>query len=283
MRILVTNDDGIDSVGLHVLAREMTNHGDVVIVAPDREFSGSGASIGHLLDFTPHASKRQVEGIDEAWALEGSPALVVLLSRLGAFGDPFDLVVSGINPGWNVGRTVYHSGTVGAALTARNGGITGIAVSQKTDFSALIGQGTPVEQKWETAAKIAGAVVAGVIAKPPAQAAAININVDNIDLSEVRGWKRAQPISPPVSWATSPGENTTPAVSQIPTDDPDRFELKMNWNRERPEPPAGSDAAAVNDGYAAITWLTDLAEDPDAGTGEVDEALDQLFTDGANT
>ncbi len=71
-----------------------------------------------------------VDGIDEAWSVTGPPALCVMFARLGAFGAPFDLVVSGINPGANVGRSVYHSGTVGAALTGRNGGISGVAVSQ---------------------------------------------------------------------------------------------------------------------------------------------------------
>ena len=52
MRILVTNDDGIDSIGLHALARALTELGEVVIVAPDREFSGSGASVGALYEFT---------------------------------------------------------------------------------------------------------------------------------------------------------------------------------------------------------------------------------------
>ena len=59
--------------------------------------------------------------IDVAWSVSGPPALCVMFSRLGAFGAPFDLVVSGINPGANVGRSVYHSGTIGACLTARTG------------------------------------------------------------------------------------------------------------------------------------------------------------------
>ena len=115
MRILLTNDDGIDSVGLHVLARAMRPFGEVVIAAPDREFSGAGAALGALHLIQPEVHRAHVDGIDEAWAVTGPPALCVMFSRLGAFGAPFDLVVSGINPGANVGRSVYHSGTVGAA------------------------------------------------------------------------------------------------------------------------------------------------------------------------
>jgi 5'-nucleotidase len=119
MRILVTNDDGIDSVGLHVLARAMRPFGEVVIAAPDQEYSGAGAAIGALHIIQPEVHKRQVEGIDTAWAISGPPALCVFFARLGVFGDPFDLVVSGINPGANVGRSVYHSGTVGEYSISR--------------------------------------------------------------------------------------------------------------------------------------------------------------------
>lgn len=129
MRILLTNDDGIESEGLRVLACAMRAHGDVVVVAPDSDYSGSGAAIGpiHLMD--PKVQTGHVDGVDESWAVSGPPALCVLLANLGAFG-PVDWVVSGINPGANVGRTVYHSGTIGAVLTGRNGGIPGLAVSQ---------------------------------------------------------------------------------------------------------------------------------------------------------
>jgi 5'-nucleotidase len=123
VRILVTNDDGIDSVGLHVLARAMRSHGEVVIVAPDREYSGASAAFGALHLIQPEVHTAHVEGIDVSWAVSGPPALCVMFARLGAFGAPFDLVVSGINPGANVGRSVYHSGTIGATLTGRNGGI----------------------------------------------------------------------------------------------------------------------------------------------------------------
>lgn len=106
MRILVTNDDGIDSVGLHVLARAMVSHGDVVVVAPDREYSGSSAAIGSLQQIEPELRVAHIEGIDEAWSVSGAPALCVFLARLGVFGERFDVVVAGINPGANVGRRV---------------------------------------------------------------------------------------------------------------------------------------------------------------------------------
>ena len=119
MRILVTNDDGIDSVGLHVLARAMKAVGDVVVVAPDDEYSGYGAALGPLHMLEPEVHRTSIiDGIDESWTVSGSPALCVMFARLGMFGS-YDLVVAGINPGANVGRSVYHSGTVGAFDYAR--------------------------------------------------------------------------------------------------------------------------------------------------------------------
>ena len=131
-RILVTNDDGIDSLGLYALARAVAEHGDVMVVAPDDEFSGASSAIGSISDMKPQAHRREIPdlpGDNNVWAVSGPPALCVLFVRMGAFDFEPDLVVSGINPGANIGRSVYHSGTIGACLTGRNAGFPGVAVS----------------------------------------------------------------------------------------------------------------------------------------------------------
>lgn len=133
MKVLVTNDDGVGSAGLHALARALVDDGhDVVVVAPDGDRSGSGAAIGQLhADDHIDAERVELPGLAgvPAYAVDGPPGLCVLAARLGGFGDPPDIVVSGINPGCNTGRAVLHSGTVGAALTAANFGVRGLAVS----------------------------------------------------------------------------------------------------------------------------------------------------------
>ena len=163
MRILVTNDDGIDSIGLHVLARAMATLGDVVVVAPDKEYSGYGAAFGPLHLIKPDVHRASIDGIDEVWSVTGPPALCVMFGRLDLFGH-YDLVVAGINPGANVGRSIYHSGTVGACLTARNGGVSGVAVSQTVSVpSAWRARGWDemlADQNWETAGAVAAAAVA---------------------------------------------------------------------------------------------------------------------------
>src|SRR6202035_3203530 len=67
VRILVTNDDGIDSLGLHILARSLRARGEVVIAAPDTEYSGAGASLGPLHLLQPEIHRTPVDGIHEAW------------------------------------------------------------------------------------------------------------------------------------------------------------------------------------------------------------------------
>lgn len=133
MRVLVTNDDGVASPGLHVLARSLAACGhDLVIAAPDRDMSGSSAAIGQIhVDEHIDAERVELPGLAgvPAYAVAGPPGLCVLAARLGGFGAPPELIVSGINPGANTGRAVLHSGTVGAALTAASFGCRGLAIS----------------------------------------------------------------------------------------------------------------------------------------------------------
>src|SRR5690606_28164829 len=83
MRILVTNDDGIDAPGIAHLVDAMLPLGDVVVVAPDREFSGASVSVGSLMHHTPGVRRRTVPGAAAAWAVAGPPALCVLYAQLG--------------------------------------------------------------------------------------------------------------------------------------------------------------------------------------------------------
>src|SRR4051812_44349093 len=117
------------SFGLAVLAAALAEVGhDVVVAAPLDDRSGSGASIGpvHMGEGIAMESVtlEQVTSVP-CFGIDGPPALAVMASQLGAFGEPPKLVVSGINPGCNTGRSTLHSGTVGAALTAANFGISG--------------------------------------------------------------------------------------------------------------------------------------------------------------
>ena len=254
MRIFVTNDDGIDSVGLHILARAMLPFGEVVVGAPDTEYSGASSSFGALHLIRPELHKANIEGIDEAWSITGPPALCVMFARLGAFGEPFDLVVSGINPGANVGRSVYHSGTIGACLTARNGGINGVAVSQAVDEGDYMGQGIEEmlkNQKWDSAAEIAAIAVEEMSTNLPKEASVLNINVPNLELSEIKGWRETKVGTDLIRQMTQ--VDIEPKIGHEGT-----FHLKLKWGERIPPSSIEDDVGAVANGYVSISWLSRL-------------------------
>lgn len=253
MRILLTNDDGIDSVGLHVLARAMRKHGDVVIVAPDSEYSGASAAFGALHLIQPEVHEARVDGIDEAWAVGGPPALCVMFARLGAFGGPFDLVVSGINPGANVGRSVYHSGTIGATLTGRTGGISGVAVSQAVKEFGIEGQGWDemlAGQQWDSAAAVADVVVGGLIADMPAEPVVINLNVPNVPVDQMKGWRRT-------SVGIVPPRVMSSAVLEPKEGHSGSYYVRMKWG-DPVSLPIETDGGAVEAGEVSIACLSRL-------------------------
>ncbi len=273
MRILVTNDDGIDSIGLHMLARAMTALGDVVVVAPDKEYSGYGAAFGPLHLIKPEVHRAWIDGVDEVWSVTGPPALCVMFGRLDLFG-PYDLVVAGINPGANVGRSVYHSGTVGACLTARNGGKSGVAVSQTVESFGVEGQGWEemlADQRWETAATVAAAAVEGLVTALPERPVVLNINVPGRDMADIKGWQRTEVgIEPPRAMATAQLE---PRPGHT-----DAYRVKMDWG-EAVELPEHTDGGAVMSGWVSVSWLGRLeAVEPDfSGAAEAESRLDTLL------
>lgn len=272
VRILVTNDDGILAPGILPLAQAMTEHGDVTVVAPDTEYSGAGAAIGAIWERVPHVTRHQLDGIESAWAVNGPPALAVMYARLGAFGEPFDLVVSGINPGANVGRSVYHSGTVGACLSGRNGGWSGVAVSQAASGWGVEGQAweeTVKLQKWHTAASVASAFVGGLLADPPTDVVIANVNVPNLELGDLRGWSITEVGQLP------PRAMSKAALVARP-DEPDEFDVDVSWG-EPIDLPDHTDGGAIERGRVAVSYLTRLEAEPRSDMSAAESALDHLI------
>lgn len=236
MRVLVTNDDGVHAAGIHALAAAMADLGhDVVVAAPNQDMSGSGAAIGGL-HVDEHIDVADYEIPDlpgvPAYAVDGPPALAVMAARLGGFGDPPELVVSGINPGPNTGRATLHSGTVGAALTAANFGVSAVAVS--------IGVGDTVH--WSTAQVLAQGAVDWLTGAPAKTV--LNLNVPNVPLEEVRGvaWARLAPFGTVRAAIVESGDGR----------------LQMELRDTGIELPPDTDTALVNAGYAAVTAITGI-------------------------
>ncbi len=136
MRILLTNDDGILAPGLAALYKQLTELGDVTVVAPTDPQSGAS----HSVTFFEPLGCTQVEipGLFVGFGVHGSPADCVKLAAMQLHDEPIDLVVAGINNGANVGINVYYSGTVAAAMEAAFLGIPSVALSlaaeQEMDF-----------------------------------------------------------------------------------------------------------------------------------------------------
>ncbi len=128
-RILVTNDDGIESHGIVALKRALDAIGDVVVVAPDSNQS----AVGHTKTLTRplRVRERTLPDGSTGYAVDGSPTDAVSLGLLGFFDEPFDLVASGINYGANLGDDLTYSGTVSAAMEAIINSIPAFAISQE--------------------------------------------------------------------------------------------------------------------------------------------------------
>ncbi len=134
--ILLTNDDGIHSPGLHAVAEAVYDLGELLIAAPATQQTGMGRGSPPVIDGTVDEVVLSVGGHDlKGYAISGSPAQSVLYGVLVIAERRPDLVISGINYGENLGTCVTISGTVGAALQAAELGIPGLAVSLETDRS----------------------------------------------------------------------------------------------------------------------------------------------------
>src|SRR5690606_22531746 len=146
-RILITNDDGIESAGIQQLAREVAEFAEVVVVAPARNESGASQS-SRLLSLIPQATPFELGNSVTAYAMNGTPSDCVAFGvRLFGSEKPFDLVLSGINEGGNVGSSYFYSGTIGAAFQGLTDGIPAIAVSQdqkREEFDVTIAFTTKV-------------------------------------------------------------------------------------------------------------------------------------------
>lgn len=180
MRILVTNDDGIDAPGLSAVAAALVSAGHSVSVgAPLVENSGSGSSLGTLEDGAIiECAERQLDGLPgvPAYAFDCPPAFVVLAFCAGQFGPPPEFVVSGINPGYNTGRSVLFSSTVGAVLTGQVAGIGGLAMSC----------GFAPTHRFDTAAGVATRMVEW-IERNQLRAQTFNVNVPDVDFADLAG------------------------------------------------------------------------------------------------
>ena len=178
-RILVTNDDGIHAPGLKALEAALRQVGEVTVAAPDREMSATSQSI------SLHSPLRVHRYDEHHFAVTGTPADTVILALYHLLPQKPDLVVSGINPGGNLGENVIYSGTVAAAMEAVLHGVPAFAISlasrKQKDFSA--------------AAAFAAHLAAKILEEGLPAGVMLNVNVPRGEVRGVRITAQSQKVS----------------------------------------------------------------------------------------
>ena len=278
MRILITNDDGVFAPGIAALARglqaEFGAEHELVVVAPLTDHSGAGAAVGAVYERESIPYEHvDIPGLADVptYGIDGSPALAVILACIEGFGPRPDLIVSGINHGINAGRSALHSGTVGAALTGAQFGVSGLAVSiawaTEPDF-------------WTTAVELACGIIPVLTDAEPATV--LNLNVPAVRPTDLKGLRHGElgkvglirSVRPEHTPLTTDGPAGAPlggaivlALRGASDEDADRL-------KERAELEPDSDAALVESGWASVTALVGVREDrSDGGAAALAAAL----------
>jgi 5'-nucleotidase len=176
-RILVTNDDGIESRGLLALKLALDPIGDVTVVAPDTNQS----AVGHqkTLMRPLRVRERTLADGSSGYSVDGSPTDCVSLAFLGFFEERFDLVASGINYGANLGDDITYSGTVSAAMEAVINNCPAFAISQEYEESIDFG----------LAAMAAAVVARNILEHGLKRGELISVNVPAVPVDEAKGFE----------------------------------------------------------------------------------------------
>jgi len=225
LRILVTNDDGYRSEGIKALAESLAPLGEVTIVAPTTEAS----AIGHALTLRRPLRLEHIVG--RMYAVDGTPTDCVNIAVTQIFNGLPDLVVSGINKGWNLGDDVTYSGTVAGALEAALLGVPAVAVSLRGSEEYDFGH----------AAQAAAAVTQAMLQEPLPGRTFLNVNVP-----------RGQPKGYRVTVQAKRNHVTAVAERHDPKG---KAYYWIEEGQDDWEPHDRSDYQAVRDGFVSVTPL----------------------------
>lgn len=228
MRILVSNDDGVNAKGIKALVNELTNIAEVETVAPDRNRSAASNSLTLM---RPLRVSRLDNGF---YSVQGTPTDCVHLAVTGFLDPSPDMVVSGINDGANLGDDILYSGTVAAAMEGRFLGLPAIALS-------MVGENI---SHFQTGAKVARELVSKLKSMPLPSSAILNVNIPDIPFEELKGYEITRLGSRHCS---------EPLVEQL-----DPRGQKMYWvgpPGAEQDAGSGTDFHAIRRGYVSITPL----------------------------
>jgi 5'-nucleotidase len=208
LKILVSNDDGYRAEGIARLRAALEPLAEVTVVAPDRNRSGAGNSL------TLEVPLRVYQASPDIYFVPGTPTDCVHLAISGLFEHEFDMVVSGVNDGANLGDDVLYSGTVAAAIEGRFLGLPTVAVSLCTSVGSA--------RHFDTGARVAAELVGGLLRRPLDPALILNVNVPDRPYEALAGYAatrlgsrhRSEPLvaardprGQNVYWIGPPGES----------------------------------------------------------------------------
>ena len=237
MKILLTNDDGYQAPNIQNLFRKLSENHDVWIIAPENNCSGMSAAISFLKD----TEIRQVE--ERIYAVDGTPADCTYFGLLGIVDFEFDMVVSGINHGANLGTDVIYSGTVGAAVGGRKLKYPPLALSvasyETANMDFIVNK---------------TAKIIDTIKSLPEQfhGKVFNVNFPDLSEDECKGIK-----------ITSLAKRGVPSKPIVISSDGDIKKYRYNLSGEPVDEPTLTDARAVKDGYISVSILDyDLDQEP---------------------
>lgn len=260
VRALITNDDGVDSEGLQILAEAAVAAGlEVMVVAPSWDSSGASASLTAVAENGRVVAERgTLPDGGPALAIHGPPSFIVRAAVYGAFGPPPEVVLCGINRGVNVGRAILHSGTVGAALTAATFNRRALAISAEV--------GDP--PNWSAAASTVGPAIGWLVRAPAGSV--LNVNVPECGPGAVQDVAATRLAA-------------TGVVQANVSDRNDGF-VPVTFGDGLSEGLPGTDAAALCDGMVSVSAIRPVCDDEQldlaalvlSGPGSPANRLDRL-------
>ena len=226
MRILLSNDDGYQSMGIACLAETLSQLAEVTVVAPDRNRSGASNSLTMANPLRTHTAENGFIYVD------GTPTDCVHLAITGLLDYEPDMVVSGINAGANLGDDVIYSGTVAAAMEGRFLGLPAIAVSS-------VGEDP---QHYSAAARVVRELLQGMAQHPVPEDTILNINVPDLPWEELTGFE-----------VTRLGQRHRSEAVVKDTDPRGRPIYWVGAAGAEQDAGPGTDFAAINQGRVSIT------------------------------
>jgi 5'-nucleotidase len=230
MRILLTNDDGVDSPGLFALKQALADDHEVTILAPDRNWSISGHQ--RTMDRPLRVVEVKLPDGSLAYATDGTPSDCVALAALGFLEQVPELVVSGINSGNNLGDDITYSGTVAAAMEGIINGMPAIAASMSTDPDWPVDVGAAFIKR----------LVEQIALRGLDKDILLNVNIPNLPHDDIKGVKIARL-----------GKRIYQDQLIAREDPRGRKYYWMGGNSFHDEIEEGTDVAAIQEGYVAVT------------------------------